>query len=146
MKGNAPGRWQLTAAVLLALVLAAGTPSAADETRSNGAGIADLASSAPVSASGGKAGAYQLTDTRLEYPASWRVAQAAPASGESETVEGMEDEPHVVSASELNRQLSNPVTSLWSLQFQFNNYRLENGEWNTTCCSSRCCPSALRRT
>src|SRR5262245_10109413 len=130
MKGNAPGRWQLTAAVLLALVLAAGTPSAADETGSNGAGIADVASSAPVSASGGEAGAYQLTDTRLEYPASWRVAQAAPASGESETAEGMEDEPHAVSASELNRQLSNPVTSLWSLQFQFNNYRLENGEWN----------------
>ncbi len=34
------------------------------------------------------------------------------------------------SAKELNKQLSNPVTNLWSLQFQFNNYILENGHWN----------------
>jgi hypothetical protein len=34
------------------------------------------------------------------------------------------------SANELNKQLSNPVTNLWSLTFQFNNYILENGHWN----------------
>ncbi len=34
------------------------------------------------------------------------------------------------SAKELNKQLSNPVTNLWSLTFQFNNYILENGHWN----------------
>jgi hypothetical protein len=48
----------------------------------------------------------------------------------SESVEGREGEPAQVSASELNRQLSNPVTSLWAFQLQFNNFRLENGEWN----------------
>jgi hypothetical protein len=58
------------------------------------------------------------------------VAQAAPTPGESESVEGKEAEPHRVSSSELQRQLNNPVTSLWSLQFQFNNYRLDNGKWN----------------
>jgi hypothetical protein len=53
-----------------------------------------------------------------------------PEPGTREAVEGIEDQPHQVSASELNRQLSNPITSLWSLTFQFNNYRLENGQWN----------------
>jgi hypothetical protein len=37
------------------------------------------------------------------------------------------DEP---SASELNRQLSNPVSSLWSISNQFNNFELNNGQWN----------------
>jgi len=34
------------------------------------------------------------------------------------------------SASELNRKLTNPVSTLWSLSNQFNNFRLENGHWN----------------
>ena len=34
------------------------------------------------------------------------------------------------SASELNRQLSNPVSSLWSISNQFNNFELNNGQWN----------------
>ena len=34
------------------------------------------------------------------------------------------------SASELNRQLTNPVSSLWSISNQFNNFELNNGEWN----------------
>jgi hypothetical protein len=34
------------------------------------------------------------------------------------------------SAQELSKQLSNPVTNLWSLNFQFNNYILDNGHWN----------------
>ena len=34
------------------------------------------------------------------------------------------------SASELNAQLSNPVSTLWSLQSQFNNFELNNGHWN----------------
>jgi hypothetical protein len=32
--------------------------------------------------------------------------------------------------TEINKQLSNPVTSFWSLQFQSNNYLLENDHWN----------------
>jgi hypothetical protein len=41
-----------------------------------------------------------------------------------------EPEENAQSAKELNKQLSNPVTSLWSLTFQFNNYILENDHWN----------------
>ena len=31
------------------------------------------------------------------------------------------------SASELNRQLTNPVSSIWSISNQFNNFELNNG-------------------
>src|SRR6516162_1071037 len=34
------------------------------------------------------------------------------------------------SASELNRQLTNPVSSLWSIANQFNNFELNNGHWS----------------
>ena len=34
------------------------------------------------------------------------------------------------SASELNRQLTNPVSSIWSIANQFNNFELNNGHWN----------------
>jgi hypothetical protein len=34
------------------------------------------------------------------------------------------------SASELNRQLTNPVSSIWSISNQFNNFELNNGQWN----------------
>jgi hypothetical protein len=34
------------------------------------------------------------------------------------------------SASELNRQLTNPVSSIWSIANQFNNVELNNGQWN----------------
>lgn len=33
-------------------------------------------------------------------------------------------------ASELNRELTNPVSSLWSIANQFNNFELNNGHWN----------------
>jgi hypothetical protein len=130
MMKNALGNWRLAATT--ALLLSVATPLAADESWPFLAGVGEPAGSALVSGPGtdGQGGAYRLMDTRLDYPVSWRVAQATPAPGTSESVEGVEDQPHQVSASELNRQLSNPVTSLWSLTFQFNNYRLENGEWN----------------
>jgi hypothetical protein len=119
MKRSVSGSRQLAAAA--ALVLAAHMPSAADDSPTLLAGLADTTGSNLVSASGtiDEAGAYHLIDTRLDYPVSWRMAQAAPDPGTSESVEGKEDEPHQVSASELSRQLLNPVTSLWSLQFQF---------------------------
>jgi hypothetical protein len=69
-------------------------------------------------------------DTQLDYPAAARLAQATPAPTPAPGATGTEPDAHAASASELNKQLSNPVTSLWSLAFQFNNYRLENGEWN----------------
>ena len=34
------------------------------------------------------------------------------------------------SASELNRKLTNPVSSIWSISNQFNNIELNNGQWN----------------
>jgi hypothetical protein len=37
--------------------------------------------------------------------------------------------PQTSSSSELAKQIANPVTSLWSIQFQFNNFALENGKW-----------------
>ena len=51
------------------------------------------------------------------------IVGAGPVTA-AETEEGGQ------SAKELNKQLSNPVTNLWSLTFQFNNYILENGHWN----------------
>ena len=35
-----------------------------------------------------------------------------------------------LSASELNRELTNPVSSIWSISNQFNNFELNNGQWN----------------
>src|SRR5215510_12691329 len=35
-----------------------------------------------------------------------------------------------LSASELNRKLTNPVSDIWSIQSQFNNFELNNGHWN----------------
>ena len=46
----------------------------------------------------------------IEATPAW--PQAAPATA-------------ALSASELAKEISNPVTSLWQLQFQFNNVRLE---------------------
>ena len=34
------------------------------------------------------------------------------------------------SASELNRKLTNPVSSIWSIANQFNNFELNNGHWS----------------
>ena len=33
-------------------------------------------------------------------------------------------------ASELNQKITNPVSDIWSLQSQFNNYQLAKGQWN----------------
>ena len=71
-----------------------------------------------------------LGDFRFDESASWRVAQAAGAPGREGTALSASPEGEGPSASELSRQLSNPVTSLWSLEFQFNNYQLTNEHWN----------------
>ena len=39
-------------------------------------------------------------------------------------------EGDAASASELNRKLTNPVSSIWSISNQFNNFELNNGHWN----------------
>src|SRR5262249_37282067 len=33
-------------------------------------------------------------------------------------------------AAELNRKLTNPVSDIWSISNQFNNFELNNGHWN----------------
>jgi hypothetical protein len=58
------------------------------------------------------------------------VAQAtgtAGTEGAAPAAEGKEEEP---SLTEVNKQLSNPVSSYWSLTMQFNNYYLANHQWN----------------
>ena len=59
---------------------------------------------------------------RLPFAISENVSLGAVA--ESSTGEGEE------SASELNRKLTNPVSSIWSISNQFNNFELNNGQWN----------------
>jgi hypothetical protein len=59
------------------------------------------------------------------------AVQLAEAAGESEKpdIRSTEDEEKQPSLSEVNRQLTNPISSIWSLTFQFNNFILENGRW-----------------
>jgi len=51
-------------------------------------------------------------------------------SGFSRLTWGQDLDPHQMSAHDLNQQVSNPVSTIWSLQSQFNNYKLANGQWN----------------
>ena len=130
MTRNVGRGWRWAAAAALGFVVA--MPSAADESPTLPASVGETAGPALVSGPeiDEQAGAYRLMDARLDYPASWRLAQAVPAPGTPASATGKEPQAQEASASELNKQLSNPVTSLWSLAFQFNNFRLENGEWN----------------
>ena len=41
-----------------------------------------------------------------------------------------QDPAEGASASELNRKLTNPVSDIWSIESQFNNFELNNGHWN----------------
>jgi hypothetical protein len=45
-------------------------------------------------------------------------------------VTGTSTEEGEESASELNRKLTNPVSDIWSISNQFNNFELNNGQWN----------------
>jgi hypothetical protein len=59
-----------------------------------------------------------------------QVAQAGGASGTAGTAPATAGEADGQSLTEVNKQLSNPVSSYWSLTMQFNNYQLENNQWN----------------
>jgi hypothetical protein len=60
-----------------------------------------------------------------------QVAQGAGGSGAgSAPAAEPEGEGTKVSATEANKQLSNPVSSFWSLQLQSNNFYLTNKRWN----------------
>jgi len=57
--------------------------------------------------------------------------QIAQATAEHERPNGQSEgsEEKEQSLSEINRKLTNPISSIWSLTFQFNNFILENGHW-----------------
>jgi hypothetical protein len=66
---------------------------------------------------------------RLNASPAVQLAQAAGRESEKTAAAPAEDQEKA-SLTEINKQLSNPVTSFWSLTFQFNNYSLENDHWN----------------
>jgi hypothetical protein len=57
------------------------------------------------------------------------VAQTSGAPATAGATAAEPDGPEE-SASALNRKLTNPVSSLWSITNQFNKFKLENGHWN----------------
>ncbi len=61
-----------------------------------------------------------------------RVSLSLPLRGSEDLTYGAVTESPAgePSASELNRQLTNPVSSIWSISNQFNNFELNNGQWN----------------
>jgi hypothetical protein len=58
-----------------------------------------------------------------------RVPLSLPLQGSEDLTYGAvtESPSGEPSASELNRQLANPVSSVWSISNQFNNFELNNG-------------------
>ena len=99
--------------------------------------LVSVDSSLPASASfltpAANMAAPQILDgmpVTLHYPPRVDVAQAAGAVAPGATAPPERAEAEGQSLSEINKQLSNPVTSLWSLSFQFNNYQLVNNQWN----------------
>ena len=122
--------WRVVVAVL---VLATATPARAGDDSQEVLTRAVLNPGAPPPYQLGVGqldGPVDVDEFRVDEPASRRVAQATGAPEREGTASPASPSAEGQSASELNRQLSNPVTSLWSLQFQFNNYRLANDHWN----------------
>jgi hypothetical protein len=99
-----------------------GMPGAPDATTTSGGRYIP----APPQSFGGTFG---LGDFGAHAPTPRLVAQTSgvPATAGATTAapDGQEE-----SASELNRKLTNPVSSLWSITNQFNNFKLADGHWN----------------
>ena len=59
-----------------------------------------------------------------------RVSLSLPFQGGEDLTYGAVTESSTgeESASELNRKLTNPVSSIWSISNQFNNFELNNGQ------------------
>ncbi len=70
------------------------------------------------------------TPVTLHYPTTAQLAQAAGASATPAAAEPETPEAKAQSLTEINKQLTNPVSSIWALSFQFNNYYLTNRRWN----------------
>ena len=78
---------------------------------------------------GGLDGTLGQGDLGVNTPTTRLVAQATGAPATAGAPAAEPDGPEE-SASELNRKLTNPVSSLWSITNQFNNFKLSNGHWN----------------
>jgi hypothetical protein len=46
----------------------------------------------------------------------------------------------------LNRKLTNPVSDIWSISNQFNNFELNNGQWNNNWNFQPVLPVSLTKT
>jgi len=67
---------------------------------------------------------YGVNDPITGLAAQSTTAPARPAATAPDP-DGPEE-----SVAELNRKLTNPVSTIWSLSNQFNNFKLANGHWN----------------
>ena len=125
MRREARSGWRLLAVV--ALGLATATPSWSEDNSREVPSALQGSGTVP----GYHLGAGKLDGNlgRVDDPGAKALAQAAGASGPAEATPA-EREPAEHSASELNRKLTNPVSDIWSLSNQFNNFKLANGHWN----------------
>jgi hypothetical protein len=93
---------------------------------------------------GGLDGTLGRGDLGADDPTPRLVAQTSGAPATAGTTATAPDEPEE-SASALNQKLTNPVSTLWSLSNQFNNFKLENGHWNNNWNFRWCSRSGLER-
>src|SRR4029434_2555522 len=91
--------WSCAAAAALLFWVA--TPLLAADGQASPAWAVDTAGAegVPIPQIDRKADPYRLIDTHLEYPASWRIAQAAGTPAAHEGVARKEDRRHAISAS-----------------------------------------------
>ena len=122
MARSAARRWRLAAAAALVLVTA--LPAWAADESPTVTTVAPLDPGAPPYhlGVGTLDGALGLADFRGDP----RARVVAQATGQPATA-GAAAEP---SATELNQKLTNPVSDIWALSNQFNNFKLANGHWN----------------
>ena len=64
------------------------------------------------------------SDSRVSLNLPLQASEDLTYGAVTESSEGEE------SASEMKRKLTNPVSSIWSIANQFNNFELNNGQWN----------------
>src|SRR5260370_7581993 len=72
------------------------------------------------------------TKAQIPFARDSRVSLSLPLPGSEVLTYGpvTESPSGEPSSSELNRQLTNPVSSLWSISNQFNNFDTNNCQWN----------------
>lgn len=114
--------WTTTVAIVTVIACAT---SAIAQSVPNKVGSTDSTNGDPPLSS------VQLEPAPMPDPDSSAAAMSAsptaPVDNPVGTPKGGSSAP---SANELAKEISNPVTGLWQLQLQFNNYELENGNSN----------------